>query len=153
MPPRTGPRRKRRKASPPAPLRYFVVVFDDGTNDVVIANRLEIADSNLVLHDANDAIFRIVARGEWREIRPATLTDLPLPPEPEPADDEDSEEMSREQATLANQADPMIPPEEDRRFAPSSPEEAQRILMEQNRRQGNPDHAAPAASTPPRPKE
>ena len=43
------------------------------------AHRLELNEGNLVLHDHNDAIGRIIAKDEWREIRPATMADMALP--------------------------------------------------------------------------
>lgn len=145
MPPRTGPRRKKRQK--PTPACHFTIIHTSTwLPDPVIAHRVELDDGHLVLRDESDAITRIIASGEWREIRPAMVDDLPLPPEPD-------EEDSREQATLVGEADLAIPPEEDRRFVPASPEEAQRILMELNRRQGT-DHAAPPSpADPARPKE
>jgi hypothetical protein len=153
MPPRTGPRRRKRVRQAPLPERHFTIVHGAAWVDAVTAHRIELDDGHLVLRDQDDAIVHIVARGHWQEIRPGiTAADL-LPEvlrEPEPTFNPET----REQATLAGENDPLIPPEEDKRFAPSSPEEAQRILMEIHRRI-SPDHQDPpdAATPPARPKE
>jgi len=159
MPPRTGPRRKRRpKAGAP---RHFTIIRDEA-NTLAIAHRVELDDGNLVLRDANDAIAWIIARGEWCEIRPAVMADIPYP---EDADRDRIDSMQREQATLTNENDPAlgIGPrtvefdtvrapirEEAERFVPSSPEEAQRILMEIERRLA-PDYQDPPEDAPPTP--
>jgi hypothetical protein len=154
MPPRTGPRRKKRSRSTPttAPRHFAVIRTSDEVGDIVVAHRVELNDGNLVFRDQNDAISHILAEGEWRDVHPASVADMPLEP------DEPDEEMSREQATLVGEHDLVIPPEEppaeDRRFVPSSPEEAQRILMEMQRRlKPQPDPDAPPPPAPPRDKE
>ena len=152
MPPRTGPRAKRRpKIGAP---RHFTIVHGAAWTAVAIAHRIELDGGHLVLRDQHDAIIWIVAAGRWQEIRPTVMADIPYP---EDAGKDRIDSMSREQATLTNENDPAIPSEprivevdttlapkreEDRRFVPSSPEEAQRILMEIERRLA-PDYQDP----------
>jgi len=153
MPPRTGPRAKRRPKIG-APRHFVIIHTSTWMPDLVTAHRLELSEGNLVLHDHNDAIGRILARGEWREIRPATMADMELPAPPNEPDER------REQATLTNENDPAIPKapireeglrsSEEARFVPSSPEEAQRILMEIERRLA-PDYQDPPEDAPPTP--
>ena len=136
MPPRTGPRRKKRTPRQAAvPLRRYCIIRNhDGDDDIIVAWRVELVDGNLVFRDDTDAVTHILAEGEWRDVHPATADDLPLPAEIVEPDETDIDE-SREQATLVGEADLVLPKEEpESRFVPSSPEEAQRILMEMERR-------------------
>jgi len=167
MPPRTGPRSKRRtKAS--APRHLTIIHTSTWLPDTVIAHSVELDAGHLVLRDQNDAVSRIVAAGEWREIRPTVMADIPYP---EDADRDRIDSMQREEATLTNENAPAIPTEvtrgaeprtvefdtvrapireEESRFVPSSPEEAQRILMEIERRLA-PDYQDPPDDAPPTP--
>ena len=164
MPPRTGPRRRKRVK--PSPARHFAIVLCDD-DPVGALDRLEIAHAidldhgHLVLRDEHGAIVRIVAAGEWREARQVTAanpadysgTDL-LPevirgPEPEPTEAPTGGARTVEFDTV------LARPEEDQRFVPSSPEEAQRILMEIERRL-KPDYQDPpdcASDAPPAPRK
>jgi hypothetical protein len=159
MPPRTGPRRKKRqKATPPTAARHFAIIRNhDGDDDIVVAHRVELDDGHLIFRDHADAITHILAEGEWRDVHPATIGDMPVPlttaglPPDEPANEFPDADESREQATLVGEADLVL--QEAR--VPSSAEEAQRILMEQTRRQPDTDHAPTTPPLPgiPRPKE
>jgi len=163
MPPRTGPRRKKGRPKQTAPRHFAIIRVDDAT-DLVVAHAVELDDRNLVLRDENGAACHIIADGEWREIRPATIGDLPgsRPTATLPAEFAESAE-SAESAEGENE--PVIPTEPplagvDRQvavtsdpFVPSSPEEAQRILMELRRRLNPQDPDAPSVAPPPRAKE
>ena len=165
MPPRTGPRRKRRvKAAPPLLPRHFAILRVDHTIEPVFVLSVELDDGHLVLRNQAGAIEQIVARGQWREIRPLggpAQAEKPAPStfaNPTPGEALRAFEAateSREQATLTNENDLAFPPDPPERFVPNSPEEAQRILLEIERRlapdyQDPPEDAPPVAPTPPR---
>ena len=169
MPPRTGPRRKKRvKQAPAAPRHFALSRADDDEPDAVsrevIAHSLELDAGHLVFRNHDGAISRIIAPGEWREINSFTevtrgvVTDNRAVTSATVATAEPLPE-NREQATLASEGDLVIPPEhtlkqempeEDRRFVPASPEEAQRILRELHRRIA-PDYQDPPDAAPPAP--
>ena len=189
MPPRTGPRRKRRAKQAALPERHFTVVRglrspEDDTSgagrgagysavsahsELATAHRIELDAGHLVLRDAHDTIVHIIAPGEWREARQVTAanpadysgTDLlpevlrePLPENREPT------EVTRgvdepEPVPRAGDFIPLTQEEADRRFVPSSPEEAQRILRELHRRLA-PDYQDPPdcqSDAPPAPRK
>jgi hypothetical protein len=179
MPPRTGPRRRRRAKQAALPQRHFTIVHGAAWIDAVDAHRIELEGGHLVLRDHDDAIIQIVAPGRWQEIRQVTAanpavysgTDLEETDNApgSGATDERIDSMQREEAILTPPTDPAVTSgtsevtrgiareQEDRRFVPSSPEEAQRILMEIERRL-SPTYQDPpdASSQPPaalRPKE
>ena len=172
MPPRTGPRRRKRLKPSPPPLlpRHFTIIRSDHTIDPVFVPSVELADGCLVLRNQAGAVEQIIANGQWREIRPtamAGMADMTLPAEVVRDAPPDEPDGNREQATvplypagLVNENDPVFQParkeaEAEGRFVPSSPEEAQRILMELHRRIA-PDYQDPleapadSAAAPPK---
>ena len=148
MPPRTGPRRRKRIKQAPAAARHFVIVRTDDTT-LVTAHRIELDDGCLILRDEHDAIAWIVAAGDWCEIRPTVIGDLPLPGS-KPAN-EFFDEPAESAPPRIVEVDTVLARPEEERFFPSSPEEARRILMEIERRLA-PDYQDPpdcASDAPP----
>jgi len=188
MPPRTGPRRKRRvKAAPPLPARSFELLYSNDFIEMTSAHTVALNESNLVFSDHDGAITRIIARGHWRECHEVTAADLLPEVLREPAGDQPDRAVSDTPRPAEAVADPACPPSEgasvtrspalpdgypavvsgtviraipedaNYRFVPSSPEEAQRVLMELHRRiapdyQDPPDEAPPAGSAAAPPK-